>query len=370
MREILVAVVTSLIASLIFWFIFDFIPSRSRYNKVRPKVEYDIYEIFINVSTFLGLALDINEYGWSFPRDKIESGNVTKADFELWLQNKCLNSSYQFDEMGPKLLPIGDKLKKSAEDICSKIERCATYYSFMTADEILLLRKISTKATIYSYDDAATTKLGSTTLRPVVPNITYMAENFAELSKLYIDLRQLVWSYKKIDRSINQYIVGDFSYNEAKNCYVRGEFKCCIKFIKKSKYVPDTTKQLLMFKAYYKLGKEAKAINSLKQYFDKATHKSLLLYDLLDDEHIDFYNISAWADEIISEHVSEIELYEAIEASVRSKTIQEQGIATAIEIEKFYKKKLEENSVQAKEWVSQKHQKIVAQLDQLRNDKE
>ena len=367
MKEILIAVVTSLIASVIFWFVFNYIPEKRRYNKVRPKVEFDVYEIFIKLSSYLGIGLEINEYGWSFPRDKIESGQVTKEDFNLWLQNKCLNSSYQFDEMGSKMLAVGDSLERCSRDICDKIEKCATYYSFMTADEILLLRKISAKVTTYSYIGSAEDKVGGTTLRPVVPNIAYMAENFAEISKLYIDLQQIVWSYKKIDRSINKYIVADFSFNEATRCYIRGEFKRCIKYIKKSRYASVENKRILLFKAYYNLGNKSKAMAILKLYMENSTHKTSLLYSLLDDEHIDFYDMNEWVGEVLSSYISEIELYEAIEESIRSQSIQKQGIETAEEIKEFYKQKLDENSRQAKQRVAQKQEKIAEQLEELRN---
>ena len=155
MKEVLIAIITSLIASIIFWLVFSLIPERRRYNKVRPKVEFDIYEIFLSLRSFINIALIINEYGWMFSDRKIELGEVTKDDFNIWLQNKCLNSSYKFDEMGSKMLEVGDDLESTSNRIVEKLETCATYYSFMTADEILLLRKISARVKSYSYTGSA-----------------------------------------------------------------------------------------------------------------------------------------------------------------------------------------------------------------------
>ena len=71
MKEVLTAVVTSLIASVVFWIIFNYIPDKRRYNKVRPKVEFDIYEIFFGLGGYIRIALEINEYGWSFPMSRV-----------------------------------------------------------------------------------------------------------------------------------------------------------------------------------------------------------------------------------------------------------------------------------------------------------
>ena len=48
MEAIIISLATSLVASVIFWFFFNVIPQKRRYNKIRPVVEYNIYEIFYN----------------------------------------------------------------------------------------------------------------------------------------------------------------------------------------------------------------------------------------------------------------------------------------------------------------------------------
>lgn len=312
-QEVLIAVITSLVASIIFWFAFNLIPEKRRYNKVRPKVEFDIYEIFTRLGGYIGIALEINEYGGSFSFEPIKTGTASKDDFDFWLQNKCLNASYQFDEMGKSLLLVGNRLEKSATEICDKIEKCATYYSFMTAEEILLLRKISAKVSVYSYNMPAETKVGESVFLPVVPNISYMAENFYELSLLYADLQRLVWAYKKIDRSINKYIVGDFQYNNAQKHYATGDFKKCIKCLKKSNLAAEELKYSLLFRAYYNLNNLPKALSALQQYFEVTKHKTILLV-LLDDTHITFDALDEAVFDIIVQNYSDIEMMETFEA--------------------------------------------------------
>lgn len=367
MKEVLIAVVTSLIASIVFWIVFNYIPDKCRYNKVRPKVEFDIYEIFFGLAGYISIALKINEYGWSFPMNRVESGQATQQDFDLWLQNKCLNDSYKFDEMAPHLLPVGPSLVKSANDLREKIERSATYYTFMTADEILLLRRISAKLFVYSYDEPATSKAGNTILYPVVPNISYMAENFYELSKLYLALQKIVWSYRKIDRSINKYVVGDFRFNKARKCYINRDFIGCIHQVNKAKQVSPESKQELLFRAYYAMGSLAKAKAALKRYFEVAKDKSVVLTHVLDDEIINCDSLDDAVWDIFAHNYTDIEIMEAIEYAEKAKAMQQQGIKTAEMIKSYYTKKLDENSRQASERMAARRKHLAECLEKARN---
>lgn len=48
MEAIIISLATSLVASVIFWLFFNMVPQKRRYDKIRPVVEYNIYEIFYN----------------------------------------------------------------------------------------------------------------------------------------------------------------------------------------------------------------------------------------------------------------------------------------------------------------------------------
>lgn len=368
MKEVIIAVATSLIASVVFWIVFNYIPDKRRYNKVRPKVEFDIYEIFFGLAGYISIALKINEHGWTFPMRRVESGQATQQDFDLWLQNKCLNDSYKFDEMAPYLLSIGPSLARSANDLRDKIERSATYYTFMTADEILILRKISAKLFVYSYDEPATSKVGNTMLFPVVPNISYMAENFYELSKLYLALQKIVWSYRKIDRSINKYVVGDFIFSKAHKCYINGDFVGCIHQINKAKQVSPEIKLDLLFRSYYAMGNLAKAQVTLKQYFEVSKNKMNILIHVLDDEIINYDSLDDTIWDIFAHNYTDIEIMEAIEPARRAKAMQQQGIKTAEIIKSYYAKKLEENSHHASEQMTAKRKHFAEYLEKARNE--
>lgn len=365
MKEIFVAVVTSLIASFIFWVIFNYIPEKRRYNKVRPKVEFDIYEIFIKLGGYINIALQINEYSRYFPFEPIETGRATKEDFELWLQNKCLSSDYLFDEMKEKLMPVGDALQKDSDEICDKIEKCATYYSFMTAEEILLLRKISAKVKTYSYNMPAEEKVGQSILRVAVPTIAYMAENFYDLSKLYVSLQQIVWSYKKIDRTINKYIISDFHFNEARKCYTNGDFKKCLRLIKKSKNENKESKLRLQFMVYYNLGKIPKAIAALKSYLEIASDGRYILYSIVGDKYIDWEKFDETIWDLISKEFSDVDIVEVMQEQQVTRTIEKQGLDNAKEIKAFYEERLRQSHENAAKRMKEKKKNIEEKLVSL-----
>ena len=60
--SVLISIVTSLIASVVFSAATD----GRRWRKVRPKVEFDIYEILLSLMRFIQVGLEINENGWRF----------------------------------------------------------------------------------------------------------------------------------------------------------------------------------------------------------------------------------------------------------------------------------------------------------------
>ena len=164
--------------------------------------------------------------------------------------------------MRDKLIPIGPELERISKDICTKIEKCSTYYSFMTADEILLLRKISAKLTVYSYTENAIEVVGESTFRPLIPNLSYLADNFYEVSQLFGALQEIVWNYKKVDRSINKHIIGDFSLGKARKAYMHGKYTRCIWLSKCKSSVHPIEVYALLFQSYYNIGQRKKAIKN------------------------------------------------------------------------------------------------------------
>ncbi len=364
MESILISVITSLIASLIFWCFFNYFPNKVRYNKIRPKVEFDIYEIYTKLLFYIQAPLQTNIYGCFYPQDRLCAGLISREEYSIWLQNKCLDDTYRFDEMGDKLIPIGIELERISKDICTKIEKCSTYYSFMTADEILLLRKISAKLTVYSYTDNATEVVGKGTFRPLNPNLSYMADNFYEISQLFGELQEIIWKYKKIDRSINKYIVGDFNFGKAQKAYLHGKHKKCIWL---SKYKSNTYPMgaySLLFRSYYNMGKQKKALIYLKKYLNNTTLKPISIRNLFRDIYKEEKNLSIDIIEILLQHYSEIEIIEMTDELIREQHILDHAIKVNQEIQKFYDSKKEKSDILAKEQMTKKYKSIEDRISQ------
>jgi hypothetical protein len=203
----------SIIAAIIFWFIFNFIPDRKRYLKVRPKVEYNMYSIYKKLFNYIDLTLKHSIYSPSMFQDKIRGELLKKEDFILGLQNKCLNDSYLFDENSSSFIVIGDSLLNEATKISDEIDKLFNFNNYLCADEILLLEKIRTKLFTYEYKGVSQNKIGDKIYTCINPNVAYMADNIFELYKLFIQLQNIIFSNKYTERDIFLNLVQYYYYS-------------------------------------------------------------------------------------------------------------------------------------------------------------
>ena len=281
MNETLVIVITSIgtsiVAAIIFWLFFNYLPEKLRYNKIRPKLEYDIYEICSSLFHFIEIPLRGNMHSPVHNQSKVFAGMCSLNDFELALYTKCLNDSYKFDEVSSKLLPIGEQLETLSLDICQKAQQLYVFNQYLTAKEILLLRKATVKLRTYSYNSVAATEIGNQTLYPVNPTISYMYRNLHELYLLFLQLQEIVFKYKKIDDTINDSIKTNISSRRIMNYCHRGEYKQCLKYAKKC---DDKLVWGCKFISLYKTNKEVSAISFLKQQLQISDLKLIYLKNL------------------------------------------------------------------------------------------
>ena len=149
--------------------------------------------------------------------------------------------------------------------------------------------------------------------------------------------------------------------------YATGDFKKCIKCLKKSNLAAEELKYSLLFRAYYNLNNLPKALSALQQYFEVTKHKTILLV-LLDDTHITFDALDEAVFDIIVQNYSDIEMMETFEADRKSKAIQNQGVENAKKIKSFYEGKLKENSAFTAKKGAAKRELLKEQLDKLRQE--
>lgn len=340
METIIISLATSLVASIIFWLFFNMIPQKRRYNKIRPVVEYNIYEIFFGILGYLEIGLKTHIHTSFFPQFKIRAGLVTQEEYSFWLKNKCLNETYKIDEIGKYFITVGEQLENSSKEICKKIEECLKYMEFLDAKEILILRKVVSKLTTFSYKDQAEESINGHTYRPVVLHLSYMAENFYELNQLYLDLQKCIWSYKKVDKSINKYMFGNEKIDKAMIYYEVGEYKKCLKLLFRLRE-DSFSKNRLKFLCYYKLGEKEKAYSILEKFVQNPQNRNIIgigsLFEETDYKDNEIY-------QILLQIYTETEILKAIDHSIKIKCSMDIAEKQIKEIDQYYKEKLKESN--------------------------
>ena len=192
------AVITSLIASIIFYLVFQFIPERKKRNKIRPRVEIELTEIADQLFFYLEIPLHYDLHFASQFQDRIKSGSLSAEDYELFLYSKCLNESYLYDRNKSKLIVCGHKLREYADQTSEKIHQVMLNQNYLSAEEILIIEDINRLLHTYDYDWSAVDEINGIKLYPVNPTISYMHENFHKLLVLYIDLRNILHFRKHV----------------------------------------------------------------------------------------------------------------------------------------------------------------------------
>lgn len=196
--SIMVAIATSFIASIVFYFFFEFIPKRVKHHKIRPRIEVELMEISEQLFFLIECPLRHSGHSPSFFQDEIREDRINLSDYELGLYNKCLNQTYLYDENANKMMVVGDSMKKQSNQIEHSIQRVLMNQDYLSAEEILILEDIVRLLHTYSYDTDAVVSIGEAKLYPVNPTISYMWKNFYELYKLYREIRKRQYNFKEI----------------------------------------------------------------------------------------------------------------------------------------------------------------------------
>ena len=202
--EIVSAIVTSFIASVVFYLCFQYLPEKRRYNRIRPRIEVELMEITDSLFFYIEMPLRHEIHSSSFFQKEIREGKLVKEDFELGLYNKCLNDSYVYDENSNLMIVIGDKLKYHADQLSLGIRNVLMSQQFLTSDEILIIEDINRLLYTYQYDGDANLKVGTSYYRPVNPTLSYMSDNFYKLYCLWSELRHKMFRYTYIRKEERQ----------------------------------------------------------------------------------------------------------------------------------------------------------------------
>jgi hypothetical protein len=227
-REIISPIFISILAAIIFWATFSFLPERRRRLKIRPKLDLDIYYVYSHLFSIFDAVMRGNSYSPSHFQQTIRGTKLKFEDLELGLQNKCLNETYLYDNNVNKFMIVtGEILSDDSSKIDLNVDRLFNFSSYLTTYEILLLEKIRKKLQTYdlkNYRRSAISILGGIELKPINSSLAYMANNLFELYELFIELQKLVFQNKYYDRNI--------SLTKVQYLYYSDQYKQCKKWLK------------------------------------------------------------------------------------------------------------------------------------------
>lgn len=345
-ENLLLPIILSIIAAIIFWLVFNYFPEKRKFKKIRPKIEFDLFQIHFELVFYFFKLYQISPFRSVENQHKIEAGCLTKNEIELWLQNKCLNDTYKYDSNSNKLIPIGEELKRIALKYSERLQKLLNFVDYLSVNEILLLQKIEYILFTYDYESEAVLIVGNTKHYPINPNIAYMSENIFELYQLYIELRKTILDYKLIDRDINKYLLPNFEIMKATDFYYCGEYKKCLRYLKGKK---SKERNWLIFQCQLKLAKNAVAYNMLRELLNSSKTELVSLRGYLSPFILDNDEVGNICKEIRGEGEFKYCLKVVKEIIALREYYEKQNI----ELKQFYETKLNENISIGKE----KHEK-------------
>lgn len=272
--EIVVAIVTSLVASAVFWLASDYLPKWRAKRKVQPLIDYDLYQVYMELFFYLELPFRPRVDRSSDYQGEIFSGQLTEDDFKTFLSTKCLSEDYRrIDEKAKSLVPIGDILKSKADGIAQIINQLYVFNHYLTAEQILLCRNILDKIYRYSYDMPAFESIGRNTVFHVVdPTLYFMSEVFFELYGLFLQLQKYI--NRGIDLSSFKSRSIETESRRAKWLFDHKKYRKVIRMAKNSS---SSLVKPYYFRALYMNHQKEKAQNALVDFL-KETKLRLVSY--------------------------------------------------------------------------------------------
>lgn len=191
-ENLFLPIILSFISATIFWLFFNYYPERKRYKKIRPKVEFDLFQIHLLLNRLFYTLFKVSPQRGVEDQQEINAGCLTKEVINLWLQDKCLNDSYKYDDKKNQLISIGKDLESIALSYSEKLQEILNFSTYLSVDEILLLQQVEYKLSFFTFQGTAETKTGEIVTVPVVPNLSNRTETFYEIYNLNLTLRKLV----------------------------------------------------------------------------------------------------------------------------------------------------------------------------------
>lgn len=265
-HEIIAAIVTSLIASFVFWLVCNKIPDWRERKKMKPLIDFDLYNIYMKLGHFVEMPFIHVKHSPAYNQQQIFNGEVTKEDFELFLATKCETEEHKkIDEVAKNLIPIGHELTEMSQEIIEMIQKIYVFNKYLTAEQIMLCRMIADKITTYSYEDEAHFMVNGRLMVPLDPTMKSMGKMFFELYQLYLQLQNYLVSQRAYDNEF-----GDF-YQQLYKRKVGLLYsqKCYKKVLNLTMGKSDRALQTYCFRSLYHLDRREESMALMKDYLQK-----------------------------------------------------------------------------------------------------
>ncbi|MCG6467172.1 hypothetical protein K6U37_12005, partial [Vibrio parahaemolyticus] len=274
-RDFFMPIMLSLIAAVFFWFVFSFVPDRTRKNKIRIKVKHNFKNLESELFFLFNEILYYNGRHVHGNQQQIRSGKLTEEVLYKYLSFKCLSNRYLLDRIAKELFSdISGSLRARKEKAITIVDELFLLLDYLSADEILMLENIKTKLNVYSFSDSGSLWV------PVNPSINYMAGNLMELYESYYDLLCIV---NRKNSSWESAIIDIQSF------YYQGLWSDCYKRVKRAKKsYSDRINFLDWYEflcLYKKQDDRAKILfTDIVKRHENLVHSRSFLIEILDDE--------------------------------------------------------------------------------------
>lgn len=330
--DIIAAIVTSLIASVMFWLVFSVLPNALERKRIKPLLVFDLYHIYNGLAHFLEVPFYHFLHGPSYLQMRLFTGAIKKDDYRLYLATKCLTEEYKnVDDTAKNLIPIGSHLESISNEILESIQKLYVFNKYLTAEQILLCRKIADKITTYDFEMRAFERIGNQVFGLVDPTMRGMEGVFYETYALFLQLQDHLICQKPTGDEL-----GDFykylRYRKVGLLYSQGEYK---KVARMAKDFKNVNTRAFYFRSLYRQGETEKGLPALRDFLQKESMPliSMRSYfeEFMDDEQI--------KDVLIAER-SEKEYQEMIDCIYEEREQQETFEKFAAEMGAFYDEKL------------------------------
>lgn len=330
--DIIVAIVTSLIASVVFWLVFNVLPNKVERKKIKPLLDFDLYHIYTRLVHFLEIPFHHSMHSPSYLQMRLFTGDIKKEDYRLYLATKCLTEEHKkVDDAAKNLMPIGGALKSEANEIQDYIQKLYVFNKYLTAEQILLCRKIADKVTTYDFEMRAFERIGNQVLAPVDPTMRGMESMFYETYTLFLQLQDYLINQKPTGDKLGDFYK-DLRYRKLGLLYSRGEYRKVARIAKDYNYINT---RAYYFRSLYRKGETEKGLAALRDFLQKESMQLIYMRgyfeEFIDDEQI--------KDVLIAER-SEKEYQEIIDCINQEREQQDTFEKFAAEIEAYYDEKL------------------------------